>query len=361
MGRQLTRVTAALAAAIGVWLATPTADAASVKKGIWGPAFVDGVSQFSTYSDLGVGVYMTDLSWHSIAPTRPADETDPSDPAYRWPSDLDRVLDEADRRGIAVCVQFMGTPAWANGGREPRWAPRDPRTVARFLSAAAARYPRIRHWLVWGEPTKKSNFVPPSGTRRRYKSAAARHYARVLLAAFRALKRADSRNLVIGGNTFTVGDIRTAEFLRALRLPSGRPPPMDLYGHNPFSLRRPNLANRPIGGGVLDFSDLDTVARLVDRNLGRTPAGRRLKLFLAEFTLPTDHRNWEFNFWVTREVQASWLADALRITRRWSRIYTLAWLSLYDDPPRPGGDEVNRGLIDRRGTKKPAYFAFRRG
>lgn len=35
--------------------------------------------------------------------------------------------------------------------------------------------------------------------------------------------------------------------------------------------------------------------------------------------------------------------------------------ALYDDPPRRDGLEVNRGLIDRRGRKKPAYFAYRRG
>jgi hypothetical protein len=52
-----------------------------------------------------------------------------------------------------------------------------------------------------------------------------------------------------------------------------------------------------------------------------------IRLFLAEFTLPTDHANHEFNFWVTRKVQANWLAAALRITRRWSRIYALGWIA----------------------------------
>ena len=27
---------------------------------------------------------------------------------------------------------------------------------------------------------------------------------------------------------------------------------------------------------------------------------RRLRMFLSEFVLPTDHANFEFNFWVTR-------------------------------------------------------------
>ena len=350
----------AIAAAFLVLPQAATA-APSLKKAIWGPSAVDGVSQFPTYSDLGAGIYMTNLSWRAVAPSRPADPANPADPAYQWPAELDAVMAEASSRGIEVCLQVMETPAWANGGRTARWAPHDPSAYGDFLRAAAARYPAVRHWLIWGEPSKKNNFLPPTGTRGNYRLRAPRHYARLLQAAYTALKAANRANLVVGGNSYTVGDIRAPTFLRALRLPNGRRPPMDLYGHNPFTLRRPSLAKRPIGGGVIDFSDLDTLARLVDSNLGRSPSGRRLRFFLAEFTLPTDHRNWEFNFWVTRSVQATWLADALRITRRWSRIYTLAWLSLHDDPPRPGGDEVNRGLIDVQGRRKPAYFAYRDG
>ncbi|MEY2431394.1 MAG: hypothetical protein QOC92_1119, partial [Acidimicrobiaceae bacterium] len=68
-----------------------------------------------------------------------------------------------------------------------------------------------------------------------------------------------------------------------------------------------------------------------------------------------------FPFHVSRKVQADWLSDALRIVRRGSRFYTLGWLSLYDDPRQSDGLEVNRGLIDLSGRRKPAYTAFRRG
>jgi hypothetical protein len=64
---------------------------------------------------------------------------------------------------------------------------------------------------------------------------------------------------------------------------------------------------------------------------------------------------------VDRRTQARWIRAALRITRRFRRIYTFGYLGLYDDPPRPDGLEVNRGLIDHRGRKKPAYFSFKRG
>ena len=81
----------------------------------------------------------------------------------------------------------------------------------------------------------------------------------------------------------------------------------------------------------------------------------------SELFWPTDHANHEFNFWVTRRTAASWLTDALRITRRWPRISTLGWYALYDDPPNEDGDEVHRGLLTHRGRKKPAYWAYKRG
>jgi hypothetical protein len=336
-----------------------------VKKSLWGPVRVHGVSQFPIYRDLGAGIYQTKLDWRGVAATRPARPTDPTDPAYRWPAELDDAVGEGRRHGIRLALLVQGTPAWANGGRDGRWAPSRPADYADFLTAASKRYPRVRLWVIWGEPTRRANFKPLFHERRdrpltRKMRQGPRTYARLLDAAYGALKSSSRRNLVIGGNSFVTGDVSPLNWIKNLRLPNGRRPRMDMYGHNPFSARRPNLKRRPLGHGFADFSDLDTLARWIDRYLGR-PNGRRIKLFLAEFFIPTDHFNEEFNFYVKRRTAASWLTSALRITRRWSRIYTLGWFSLYDDPPRPKGDEVNRGLLTIRGVKKPAYNAFKRG
>jgi hypothetical protein len=351
------------AAALAAFLAIGGAAEArkpSVKKAIWGPVEVNGVSQFPIYSDLGAGIYMRVLEWHSAAPTRPRHATRPDDPAYRWPPELDRAIEEGRRHGIRVALTVMWSPRWANGGRTPEWAPR-PRHYARFIRAAARRYPSVRLWQIWGEPSRHANFKPMRSSSAR----GPRRYARVLDAAYAALKRENTRNLVIGGNTLTTGDVGPLTFIQGMRLPSGRPPRMDMYGHNPFTARRPALRKPHLGDGYADFSDLDTLVHWVDRHLGRRPGGGRLKLFLSEFTIPTDHPNYEFNFYVGRNTAASWLRSALRITRRWPRIYTLGWISLYDEKPngRNGthGDEPHRGLLDWTGAKKPAYFAYRRG
>ena len=349
-------------------LALPvTADAApSRKKAIWGPATVDGRSQFPIYRDLGVGLWQYRINWSAIAPTRPANPRDPRDPAYRWPADLDNAIADGRRFGIRTSLTLTEAPRWASGHSNTSWAPRRSRDFANFAYAASARYPSVRHWMIWSEPTRAENFRPLIHERRgrpltRRMKKGPHTYARILDAAYGALKQRSRGNIVIGGNSFTTGDVSSLNWIRNLRLPNGKPPRLDLYGHNPFSSRRP-LLNRPaLGFGFADFSDLDLLARWVDRWLARPRGRRHMKFFLSELFWPTDHPNHEFNFWVTRKTAASWLTDALRITRRWPRIYTLGWYALYDDRPNGAGDEVNRGLLTYRGKKKPAYFAYRRG
>jgi hypothetical protein len=349
-------------------LAVPGAEARkSAKKGLWGPVRIAGESQFPTYRKLGVGVYSTRIRWSTIAQRRPAKARDPRDPAYAWPAEIDDAVAEARKHRMKVAVEVQGVPGWANGGRAANWVPNDPRDFARFTAAASRRYPHVKYWIVWGEPTRTPNFMPlvpqkaadvPLDARRR---RAPRAYARILDASYRELKRVDRRDKVVGGNTFVNGDIGPLNFIRALKLPGGRRPRMDLYGHHPFTARRPDLSRSLIRPGMADFSDLDAVARWVDRYLGRAPGGRRIKLWLGEWAMVTDHASDNLNVWVSRATQASWLRSALRIVRRWDRIEALVYFQLRDQAPAADGRESNWGLLDWEGRPKPAFEAFRRG
>jgi hypothetical protein len=352
---------------VATLVAVPQAEARkSAKKGIWGPVSVDGVSQFPIYRDLGAGIYHASFSWSSVARWRPANPTDPSDPAYQWPASIDQAVAEAKQYGLRVALMVKGTPAWANGGRPQNWAPSRPGDYADFMAAAASRYRSVRYWVVWGEPTRQPNFMPlpitpASKPLTRSQRAAPHRYARILDAAYGAIKRVNRRALVVGGNTFTNGHIGPRNWIANLELPSGRPPRMDLYGHNPFAARRPDLSKPPLVRGYADFCDLDDVARWVDRYLGRTPRGARIKLWLGEYTAPTQP-NSGFGWHVSPATQASWLRSALRITRRWKRIEALNWLTLYDERPSPEARWYSSfGLLDADGTRKPSFAAFQRG
>jgi hypothetical protein len=141
-----------------------------------------------------------------------------------------------------------------------------------------------------------------------------------------------------------------------LRLPNGRPPRMDLFGHNPFCYRGPNLAKRQSPYGQFDFSDLGRLSRLVDRELA--PRGHPLRLFLSEWMIPTANGDREFGFYVLPRLAAKWVTDAWRIVRHSPFIYALGWIHFRDDPPGQGSTS---GLLTYRGQPKPDYYAFQRG
>lgn len=338
--------------------------AVTTRKLIWGPA---GAEAFDTYADLGAGLYEITINWSRVAPTRPADPTNPDDPAYQWTPAVEEAIEHGQEHGIQVVVAVMGAPGWANGARPWRWAPTQPEDYADFVTAASKRWPQVHYWQIWGEPSRRANFMPLRHTEGLNLNAAQSQgpelYARILDAAYGALKAVDPANIVIGGNTFSGGDVKPLAFIKALRLPDGKPPRMDMYGHNPFGYRRPDLGKGQLnpGSGIADFCDLDVVARYLDRYLARGGRNHRLPLFLSEYFLPTDHPNFEFNYWVSRRTAKNWLADALTITRRWHRIYTLGWFELYDEAPNGEGTEVNRGLLTYQHHPKPAYYAFKDG
>ena len=232
---------------------------AAASKAIWGPVTLpDGRSAFPVYRDLGVRFLQFQLNWHTTAPTRPVSPRDPSDPAYVWPHEIDVAIAGAARRGMGIVLMVKSSPRWSNGGRSHEWAP-DPSNYADFITAASRRYPSVRRWMIWAETNRHQVFRPiPPGKKR-----GPRTYARLLAAAYRAIKREDPNDIVIGGMTFTFGDVYPRDFARWMRLPNGRPAPLDEWGHNPFTRRFPDLSRTGYRGypGARDISDIDTFAR----------------------------------------------------------------------------------------------------
>jgi hypothetical protein len=336
-------------------LAVAPAGSQAFSKAIWGPVFHNGANQFPIYRQLGVSIYEADLYWSVVAPTRPHKATDPLDPAYRWPATLDQALAQARLFHMRVMLQIIGTPGWANGGRAFNWVPLHPSDYGAFATAAARRYPGVQLWMVWGEPNRHGNFMPETkarpGTRlNRNQQVAPHNYARLLDAAYGALKHVSASNQVIGGSTFTTGDIDTLQWIENLKLPNGRPPRIDMYAHNPFGAEDPSFSMPPSGSGVVQFSDLPILAGWVDRYLRRG-----IPLFLSEYGIPTAPDE-EFPFWVDKPVAAKWIRDAMRLSRGWPRIYALGWIHVYDDPPLSFA-----GLLNARGVRKPLFSAFAYG
>lgn len=330
-------------------------------KAIWGPLRLrDGRSAFPLYRQLGVDVLQLQLPWNEVAPTEPTWPGDPTDPAYDWPVALGHAIRAARRRGIEIALLVRGSPPWANGGRGPDWAP-EPRHWARFLTAASRRYRAVRRWMIWGEPNRAVLFQPlpandPTGPRA---------YARLLDAAYRALKRRSRRNVVIGGMTASHGDVQPAAWLRWMRLPGGRRPRLDEYGHNPFSVSR----TRPeLGKGlyrnypdIRDIDLLDVFAREIRRAYRGHRRHRRSggpPIWISEFTVSSNRPNRAFDYAVSRRGQARWMRSAYRIARHVGAS-GFGWFNLQDEPPM-GGRGLTMGLLTNKGRRKPAYRAFKR-
>jgi hypothetical protein len=328
--------------------------AGAFSKAIWGEPYVKGQNQFPIYRALGVKVLEIDLRWEDVAPMRPRDTSNFRDPAYEWPADVSQSVSLARRYHMQVLIQIVGSPRWANGGHAWNWVP-SPSAYATFAATAAREYPSVHLWMIWGEPNRRPNFQPeatakPGAALTAKQKIAPHNYARILDAAYAALKAGSKGNVVIGGSTYTTGDIDTEQWIENLRLPDGRPPRMDMYAHNPFSVRAPALSVRASPLGEVMFADLGRMAGWIDHNLRRG-----MPIFLSEFTLPTAPDQ-EFGYWVDQSTQAAWISQALRNSRRWSRIWGLGWIHAYDDPPVSYG-----GLMSVTGVRKPGFEAFARG
>jgi hypothetical protein len=339
----------------------PAAAASQPSKCLTDNASWRGRSILPELKQLGVRVWMTSLQWESVARARPFDATNPSDPAYHWPPTLERSLRQALARGIEPVLFVNTTPSWANGGRSHEWAPTDPWDFADFMTAAVRRYPEVRRWQIIAEPSRSANFKP-QGDRGR---AAPRRYAKLLDAAYEGMHTARPDVVVIGGNLHPTGsDSQQATspvtFLRNMKLPDGRRPRMDLFGINPYSERRPRLAD-PLVGKRVDFNDLDWLTKALDRAY----PGRKMRIFIGEFGWQTEHGNTQWFWFVPRRQQAADLTAAYRAAARLGRVDTFCWFTLHDAPPsreQEFGFYTNwtSGLKTHTGKRKASWEAFRR-
>jgi hypothetical protein len=393
-------VAAALAAA-----ASPAQAGSGFLKGVWGPikfppgeAGCDGPQRCSAmplYQQLGADVFEYQLQWNQIAPTRPANPRNPSDSAYKWPPEFTFAVNEAAARGMRVAFLIKGSPPWANGGKSWNWAP-NTGDYADFVYAAARKFPSVRMWQIWGEPTRQNNFMPQG-------QEGAQLYARLLDASYFVLKGLNQNNIVIGGSTFFGGYTRPPLWIQYMRLPNGLPPHMDWYGHNPFEQRFPDISAGPIKE-FRGLSDLDTLWREVkaayskrvraripkrcrtDRGFARSHrryclrlkcsrkryrrshprrcfrkrwvygTGHPTKLWLSEWSIQTDHGSYVFPYYVSRAEQVQYLKAAFALARSLPYVQGMGWYQLIDYPP--SGNSPTWGLLEYDGDRKPVFGAY---
>ncbi len=160
---------------------------------------LDKQAQWNQMGESGVETVRTVFHW---------DTTQPKVDELNW-TEPDRLVGLAATQDISLLPVVLGTPDWASDTPGLYGStPRDPRDYAAFMRALVERYgpagafwderpelPRrpVRTWQIWNEPHLRFHWE----TEGRRPGAWAGEYARLLRAAYPAVKQADRGATVV--------------------------------------------------------------------------------------------------------------------------------------------------------------------
>lgn len=183
-----------------------------------------------TMQSLGVTQIRIFVPWRAV---------EPAPGVYNW-SEVDKVVDAAYERGIAVMGAVTSTPTWASDVQDSAYgAPRDPADFGDFMGALAERYgagagepetARISAYEIWNEPQSFVFWSP------RPDPAA---YTELLKAGYTAVKEVDPTGTVVGG-VVTAGlswggiNINPVEFVQTM-YESGAAGYFDALSYHPYN------------------------------------------------------------------------------------------------------------------------------
>jgi hypothetical protein len=332
--------TAASAAA-----ASPAAAAPHVQFGLTDDAWLqDGpgtlAARLTQIQTIGVQIVRFSLDWNLIAPTPPDDPTDPADPAYDW-SSVDDVVNGLHDRDIAVVLQLVGTPTWANGGRPKNYAPDSATSFADFAHAAALHYPWVKKWLIWNEPNQARWLRPTSP---------AVYTTRLLNPGYAAIHAEIPGAQVGGGVTAprgSTGGVSPVAWIAGMHAAHAR---LDAYAQNPYPLNPKR--ETPLTGGcghctTVTMATLGRLVALVKRDFGGA------RIWLSEYGYQTNPPDRLLG--VSPALQARYLAEGAYQAWRTPRVDMLIHFLMRDEP---NVDRFQSGLLTLGNVVKPAYHAF---
>jgi hypothetical protein len=296
--------------------------------------------RLATFERLGVPFVRFTLRWNQTAPRRPKDLTSPRDGAYDWRRS-DRILRGLRRHGLTPVLTLVGTPAWANSGRAPNFAPPHPRDFRGFATAVARRYPWVRYWLIWNEPNKRLWLRPTKA------SIYVRH---LLNPGYEAIHAVLPRARVGGAATgpkAAAGGVSPTAWVRAMWAAGAR---LDAYAHHPYPS---TPAETPSSGGCkncpwITMATIRKLLILVKRYFGSKP------IWLTEYGYQTNPPDTFLG--VTLKRQATNLSLAAMRAWRLPRV-TMLIQYLYQDEPQLSRFQTGLSFVD--GRWKPSLQAFR--
>ena len=380
MRRTVCLATAALLAAALVLAPGAGAGSASsfIRPGIYDDAeflFGNPDRVFPILRQMNTRLLRMNLRWggpNGVAQRKPANPSDPDDPAYDWRA-YDRAVVRARLAGVESMFAIVGTPSWANGGQSWNVAPRSAIDLRRFAVAAARRYdgtnrdedgnliPAVRLWIAWNEPNNPV-FLKPQYVRRGsgWTVQSARDYARICNAIVRGIKSIDSLSKVGCGVTAPRGNnnplsarpsVAPITFLRAMKAAGAAG--FDAYAHHPYYGTRFETPSTPppvVKGQpptAVTLGNFDVLVKELTRLYGYK------RIWVTEYGYQTNPPDRVFG--VSWHDQAKYMTEAYQRLRRSARVDVFIWFLLRDEA-RPEGWQS--GLYTRKWVRKDAREAF---
>lgn len=327
------------------------------------------------------------VRWNVAATRKPANPTDPSDPAYSF-TELDDSVRAAEARGLDVILFIVTAPQWAEGAGRPAdirpgtWKP-DPTMVGQFATALARRYsgagsdeggrplPAVRDFQLWGEANLDFHLSPQY---EKGEPFAAPHYRSMLAATSTGIKSVHPGNRLISSGLSPYGDdpgsarTRPLEFLRQLFCLKGRKrlvrdpscsgaATFDIFAAHAINTSGPptQSAIHPDDASSGDLGAMKKTVRAAEK-LGTIGGPRRHPLWVTEYwwsTNPPDNRG------VSPKLQARYVTQTLHMA--WTQGYAVALQhKIRDTEPHQISWEIYAdGLFYVDGGQKPSAKAYR--
>ena len=351
----------------------------------------DPASAFATLQTLRAQVIRVNLYWGgtkwAVANQRPADPTDPGDPAYEWKL-YDRLVRYAAARDIRVVFSILFTPAWANGGVGRNVAPKHQADLRDFAFAAAVRYsgywtppaaqqdatledpasplPAVTMWTAWNEPNNPVWLAPQYkrvGASWRIESAY--QYARICNAVYTGVHSVliSPERGPVPGEQVACG-VTGPRGNDAPRSKRPQPDPIafmvaakrygltkfDVWAHHPYALSgadTPAYVPRTEQHAVVLGNITVLLAKLKE-------LWGPKHLWITEYGYQTNPPN-RTPFGISWSKQAAYMRQAFALANANPRIDMMLWFLIRDDASRRGWQS---GVETASGRPKPSFGAF---
>jgi hypothetical protein len=254
--------------------------------------------------------------------------------------------------GVHVVWVVLGSPAWASATGQVGGPPAHPAEFGAFLSrVAAAMAGTVGAYEIWNEPDDEVFWHAAPNVAR---------YARVLRAAYGAIKSADARARVLFGG-LTGNDYA---FLRGAYA-AGAGPYFDavaVHTDIPCELRDPRYYVRDAGERVSRWSFLgyrSVRAEMLAHNDARPIWMTELGWSASQDLCGTGVWAGMKAYGVPESVQAEFLTRAYACLARDRYVPVALWFNLADSPVDEAAG-VRYGLVRSDGSRRPAWTAFAR-